>query len=364
MNNKLIVMFMLASAALGAQENAGARWVGVELGGRDYINTLCARDGLIYGLDAGTWFSSRWGGELMGMRTKLNQRFADTPGWETHFMVSVLYNMDPSWDKVIPYLRAGLGASRVPGPHSGNATTASTAFAGHVGGGVQFLLGKHGEAHLEVRGAQVEAPSRHGETMLLAGLGLRWGSHPAPPPPEPAPQPTPEPPPPPPLPPPPPPPVTQSRAAARRIVLDESVLHFVNDGCQLSPEGTAAVVKVADSLRDYSGPYTLLITGHTSLVGTREHNLILSRQRAESVARVLQARGIPAPVMTITGMGPDVPVADNGTAAGAARNRRVEIEVRPADGENLTIEKTNTAPEEGPVQPRRHHRARHARINS
>jgi outer membrane protein OmpA-like peptidoglycan-associated protein len=142
----------------------------------------------------------------------------------------------------------------------------------------------------------------------------------------------------------------------RKFVLDEATLHFVNDSSQLSPGGAAAVLKVADSIERFPGRYTLLITGHSSASGARAHNLVLSRQRAEAVARVLQSRGIPASIMTVTGVGPDVPLADNRTAAGAAMNRRVEIEVRPENRDNLEIEKSETALEQGPSQYRR---ARH-----
>jgi outer membrane protein OmpA-like peptidoglycan-associated protein/outer membrane protein W len=365
MKNRLMLMFMVASAALGAQE--GPKWAGVELGGRNYNGAFYVRDALVYGLDVGSWFSPRWGAEVIGTRTRLNQRFSTNSGFETHLLVSALYNLDPSWGKVIPYLRAGLGATRVPSPFSGTVdNAANTAFAAHAGGGFQFLMGEHWESHVEVRGIQVEAPSRHSEGMLLVGLGVRWGGHKAAPALEPAPQPAPPPPAPPPQPPPPPPPPEpqpQAQAPAppeqpemRKFVLDDATLHFVNDSCQLSPDGAAAVLKVADCLERFHGPYTLLITGHSSASGPRAHNLVLSRQRAEAVAKVLQSRGIPASIMTVTGMGPDMPLADNRTAGGATMNRRVEIEVRPENRDNLEIEKSETALEQGASQ---HRRARH-----
>ena len=52
----------------------------------------------------------------------------------------------------------------------------------------------------------------------------------------------------------------------------------------------------------------------------------LSQERAESVMRYLVAQGVAADRLVALGYGPDRPVADNGTAAGRAMNRRVELE--------------------------------------
>jgi outer membrane protein OmpA-like peptidoglycan-associated protein len=124
-------------------------------------------------------------------------------------------------------------------------------------------------------------------------------------------------------------------------VVDVAELHFANDRANLTPEGQDLVHRLAVELKVYRGPYSVLIVGHTSLVGTRAHNLVLSRRRAQTVAQYLIAQGIPAERIQTQGLGPDQPIADNRTRAGAARNRRVELHVH-APG--LTLRKV-----EGPL---------------
>ena len=116
-------------------------------------------------------------------------------------------------------------------------------------------------------------------------------------------------------------------------MLDDATLHFANNQAVLSPEGVAAIRAVARSLKAYPGTFDLLVTGHTSRVGSRAHNLALSGRRAEAVVTVLVEEGIPAQRIRSQGMGPDRPIADDATKAGEARNRRVEIEVKAAGTE-------------------------------
>ena len=70
------------------------------------------------------------------------------------------------------------------------------------------------------------------------------------------------------------------------------------------------------------------IDGHTDSTGKREKNMELSSSRANAVKAYLAGNGITENRMTATGFGPDKPVATNKTAAGRAKNRRVEMTVR------------------------------------
>lgn len=69
------------------------------------------------------------------------------------------------------------------------------------------------------------------------------------------------------------------------------------------------------------------ITGHTDSSGSESYNQALSVKRAQDVADYLAGKGIAADRMTVSGMGESSPVADNGTEAGRAENRRVEVEI-------------------------------------
>lgn len=70
------------------------------------------------------------------------------------------------------------------------------------------------------------------------------------------------------------------------------------------------------------------IEGHTDNTGSAAINTKLSQSRADAVMKYLVSKGIDAARLTSKGFGPDQPVADNGTAAGKAKNRRVEMKVR------------------------------------
>ena len=67
------------------------------------------------------------------------------------------------------------------------------------------------------------------------------------------------------------------------------------------------------------------IVGHTDNTGSDELNDRLSLQRAEATRNYLVARGVNPKAVTGMGRGEHEPIADNGTADGRARNRRVEI---------------------------------------
>ena len=67
------------------------------------------------------------------------------------------------------------------------------------------------------------------------------------------------------------------------------------------------------------------IHGHTDNVGGAKYNQDLSLRRAESVKAYLVSLGIPAARMSSRGYGFVKPIADNATAQGRAKNRRIEF---------------------------------------
>lgn len=83
-------------------------------------------------------------------------------------------------------------------------------------------------------------------------------------------------------------------------------------------DGAAEMLKSSSSLR-------IEVAGHTDNVGAAEANQKLSEARAKSVMDALAQRGVPAARMTAKGYGQSVPVADNRTEEGRAKNRRVEL---------------------------------------
>jgi outer membrane protein OmpA-like peptidoglycan-associated protein len=72
----------------------------------------------------------------------------------------------------------------------------------------------------------------------------------------------------------------------------------------------------------------VIVQGHTDATGSEEHNLRLSERRAGAVRGVLVSRGVLASRVSTVGFGEGDPVADNDTARGRQRNRRVDIVLR------------------------------------
>lgn len=81
------------------------------------------------------------------------------------------------------------------------------------------------------------------------------------------------------------------------------------------------------SLLDHDPKMRISIDGHTDSSGSREHNVELSKSRAESVRDYLIKAGIDQSRMTTTSFGPAKPIATNSTEEGRSQNRRVEFRV-------------------------------------
>jgi OOP family OmpA-OmpF porin len=101
---------------------------------------------------------------------------------------------------------------------------------------------------------------------------------------------------------------------------------FDFDKAVLKPEGRA---KLDDLVSKMSGLNleVVIAVGHTDSVGTVAYNQRLSVRRAEAVKSYLVGKGVEKNRVYTEGKGEKQPVADNKTAEGRAKNRRVEIEV-------------------------------------
>src|SRR5690606_38313133 len=74
----------------------------------------------------------------------------------------------------------------------------------------------------------------------------------------------------------------------------------------------------------------IIIEGHTDSYGGDETNLALSRRRAEAVSAFLTTElGVPAFRMSAVGYGETQPIANNDTAQGRERNRRIDVIIEP-----------------------------------
>lgn len=107
------------------------------------------------------------------------------------------------------------------------------------------------------------------------------------------------------------------------ITLSGSVL-FASNQSELLPIALQRLDQVAATLRDYPDQ-DMVIEGHTDSRGSASSNADLSLRRAQAVLAYLVTRGVPTARIRAQGIGPDRPVANNGSAEGRANNRRVEI---------------------------------------
>lgn len=166
---------------------------------------------------------------------------------------------------------AGAAAAILKGEREADEILAGAAIGAAIGGGVGFYMDRQEEKLARIPGTTIE---RLGQNVLL----LRFNS---------------------------------------------GVL-FDTDSAVIQPSGHATLDEVAEVLLEFKKT-AAVVQGHTDSTGSEEHNQALSERRAGAVRNYLVSNGIEASRMTALGFGEGYPLADNGTAEGRRRNRRVEI---------------------------------------
>ena len=124
---------------------------------------------------------------------------------------------------------------------------------------------------------------------------------------------------------PPAPPVAPPLPKIEKVSLKSDTLFDFNKSV-LKPEGKKALDGVVESLKGLNLE-VIIAVGHTDSVGGDAYNQKLSVARAEAVKKYLVDAGVDKIRVYTEGKGKTQPVADNKTAEGRAKNRRVDIEV-------------------------------------
>ena len=101
---------------------------------------------------------------------------------------------------------------------------------------------------------------------------------------------------------------------------------FNFDKSVLKPEGKAKLDDLVEKIKGINLE-VIIAVGHTDSVGSDAYNQKLSIRRSEAVKAYLVSKGIEKNRVYTEGKGEKQPIADNKTAEGRAKNRRVEIEV-------------------------------------
>lgn len=107
-----------------------------------------------------------------------------------------------------------------------------------------------------------------------------------------------------------------------------SNITFATNRSDVRTEFMPVLDQLAGSINQYPGT-VVRVEGHTDSVGTATYNQTLSENRAQSVRSYLIQRGVAPNRVEAVGYGLTRPVADNATADGRARNRRVEVLIVP-----------------------------------
>jgi len=118
---------------------------------------------------------------------------------------------------------------------------------------------------------------------------------------------------------------TPTKPVSSKVSLTADAL-FDFDKSNIKPAAKASLDSLAEKIKTLTLEVVIAV-GHTDAIGTDAYNQKLSVRRANSVKKYLISKGIDANRIYVEGKGESQPVADNKTAEGRAKNRRVEIEV-------------------------------------
>lgn len=128
----------------------------------------------------------------------------------------------------------------------------------------------------------------------------------------------------------------------------ETSVHFGFNKDNLTKEAKEAIDQLAASVATTKG-YIITVEGGTDSVGSSDYNYDLSQRRANAVIQYLASeKNIPAYKIYLIGLGKDKPVDSNKTAAGRAKNRRVDINLMTNTGDQGPSNQTPTASASSP----------------
>ena len=101
-------------------------------------------------------------------------------------------------------------------------------------------------------------------------------------------------------------------------------VRFLDGSAALEPRSEATLAEIVKLMKDRTD-WRFEVQGHTDNSGARAASLALSDERAKTVVAWLIRSGIDAARLVAKGYGDAAPLADNTTAEGRAKNRRVEL---------------------------------------
>ena len=134
----------------------------------------------------------------------------------------------------------------------------------------------------------------------------------------------------------------------------ETAVHFAFNRDNLTTKARSALDELGAEIPKTKN-YIITVEGGADAVGSKEYNYGLSDRRADSVIQYLASKyNVPAHKIYLIGLGKDKPVATNKTAAGRAKNRRVDIRLMTNTTEGQQQQQqapSSTGPAASLVQP-------------
>jgi len=323
MNKQLCAVAGAVALAFGAatqvQANEGA-YVGGSLTGY-YLDSNRfvggAKDSIVGGINLGYRFANDWALEIGG-GTDVDGENLDVGKLDMYYWLGEAAPDSTAWR---PYWVAGISyfdldnQPNTPESFDLGGEDEHTWQAG-LGFGVSKMFTDHFEFRGDVRGLYKVRDDKNNAVDGALNLAVNYyfnGPKPAPvsqvaPAPAPAPQPV--------APPPAP-------APEKRTITVQLKVEFDFDKAVVRNIYGDELEAIANAMKEH-GDIDLALEGHTDAIGTDAYNQGLSERRVAAVkAKLVQDYGIPASRITTVGYGESRPIADNATAEGRQRNRRV-----------------------------------------
>lgn len=115
------------------------------------------------------------------------------------------------------------------------------------------------------------------------------------------------------------------------VTFDEgSGVYFATNKYDINASSRETLNKLINVFKEYPDT-NILVVGHTDSVGDENYNMTLSKNRANAVSGYLASNGVSSGRLVTNWFGESQPMHDNSTAAGRAKNRRVNVAILPND---------------------------------
>tara|TARA_R110002049_G_scaffold2365_6_gene17347 strand:+ start:43831 stop:44535 length:705 start_codon:yes stop_codon:yes gene_type:complete len=125
------------------------------------------------------------------------------------------------------------------------------------------------------------------------------------------------------------------------VTFDESSgVYFATEKYNINSASHATLDKLANVFKEFPDT-NILVVGHTDSAGAEDYNMTLSKNRAYAVTNFLIGKGLSSSRFTTNWFGESQPMYDNSTAAGRAKNRRVNVAIVP--NEKMIVDAKNQA---------------------